>query len=272
VWDPYNEGWEEGFSYLRLFYTREGHCRVNARHHENKFKLGVWVSYQRGIKSKLSQAQIKLLDDLNFNWDPIFEQWERGFYYLEQYRNRKGDCNIVSHHKESGFNLGSWVQTQRKIKRFLSAEQYQRLNAVGFIWEPRNILWESGINYLGKFYAREGHCHVVARWVEDNFNLGQWVGNIRIRRASLIEQKVRILDDMGFVWDPREGQWEMGFNYLRQFQAREGHCKVTQTHIEDGFKLGVWVSSQRQRKDRLTEVQLERLGAIGFIWRVSPRN
>ena len=62
------------------------------------------------------------------------------------------------------------------------------------------------------------------------------------------ERKHR-LDAIGFIWDPLESAWEEGFAALTTFKAREGHCRVPKPHIEGTFKLGSWVSEQRQTED-----------------------
>ena len=46
---------------------------------------------------------------------------------------------------------------------------------------------------------------------------------------------------------------------------------VRMLHKEGAYKLGEWVSRQRQIKDTLTQVRRERLDDIGFVWRVIER-
>ena len=37
-------------------------------------------------------------------------------------------------------------------------------------------------------------------------------------------------------------------------------------HIEDGFKLGQWVSVLRRRKDKLKSSQIKQLESLQFVW------
>ncbi|MQF90095.1 MAG: hypothetical protein FI737_13605 [SAR202 cluster bacterium] len=39
-----------------------------------------------------------------------------------------------------------------------------------------------------------------------------------------------------------------------KYFAREGHTRVSQKHIVDGFRLGQWVSNQRARKFGLPKI------------------
>jgi len=60
--------------------------------------------------------------------------------------------------------------------------------------------------------------------------------------------------------------WEQGFAALCKFRAREGHCCPSRAHVEDSFRLGVWVDNQRHRKGLLPLQRQRRLDAIGFVW------
>ena len=53
---------------------------------------------------------------------------------------------------------------------------------------------------------------------------------------------------------------------LEQFKETEGHSKVTASFTLDGFKLGVWVTTQRSRKDNMLPERKQRLDDIGFVW------
>jgi hypothetical protein len=84
--------------------------------------------------------------------------------------------------------------------------------------------------------------------VEGKFKLGQWVGAQRTKKAKMPPERKQPLDAIGFVWDALESGWEEGFAALMTFKAREGHCRVPQSHIEGKFKLRTWVGSQRTKR------------------------
>ena len=79
----------------------------------------------------------------------------------------------------------------------------------------------------------------------------------------------RQLDDIKFDWDPSEDAWEKGFAALKQFKARERHCRVPRMHQEGAFNLGTWVVNRRNRRDTLSVQRRQQLDAIGFVWRSS---
>jgi Helicase associated domain len=57
------------------------------------------------------------------------------------------------------------------------------------------------------------------------------------------------------------------YQELAQFKAERGHCNAPKA-----TSLGVWCCSQRQRKKRLNQDQIERLDAIGFCWDTKEAN
>ena len=73
----------------------------------------------------------------------------------------------------------------------------------------------------------------------------------------------------GWVWDPHEAGWLEGFDCLGRFVKREKHARVPDRHIEDGFKLGIWASTQRMsyKKISLTPDRVQALEAVkGWLW------
>jgi hypothetical protein len=119
---------------------------------------------------------------------------------------------------------------------------------------PRELAWENGFAALKQFKAREKHCRVPRVHQEGAFNLGTWVVNQRNRKDALSVQRKRRLDAIGFDWAllPARDSWEKGFAALKQFQSREGHCRVPQGHEEGSFKLGRWVHRQRRKRNAMS--------------------
>lgn len=63
-------------------------------------------------------------------------------------------------------------------------------------------------------------------------------------------------------------QWEEGFMRLAVFVKEKGHARIDGDFITwDGFKLGHWVSTQRQNKHELSPERISRLEALVLGWR-----
>ena len=92
------------------------------------------------------------------------------------------------------------------------------------------------------------------------------------------------LEALGVVWDVFADQWERSYTLLRAFHEREGHANVPQKHVEEGERLGSWLSAQRKRyqargwseEERrakrqgtpLSDEEVGRLEALGVVWRL----
>jgi Helicase associated domain len=101
--------------------------------------------------------------------------WEEGFLHLKTYEECKGHCRVPARHNENGYPLGQWVGVQRANKDDLSAERRQRLDELGFVWNPFAADWEKSFLHLKTYKNREGHCFVPHAYKENGFRLGQWV-------------------------------------------------------------------------------------------------
>ena len=199
--------------------------------------------------------------------DRIGSSWDEWYGRLKHHKEREGHCRVPLRHEENGFALGKWVGHQRALQGTMSDERRQRLNALGFVWDPFETDWEEGFRYLTQYKVREGHCRVPARYSENGFKLGHWVNYQRSCEASISDERRQRLDALGFVWDPLETDWDKGFGYLKAYVEREGHCRVPASHEESsGFRLGPWVNTQRLNEKSLSDERRQRLDALGFVW------
>jgi uncharacterized cupin superfamily protein len=228
--------------------------------------VGDWARNLRAKKDTLSPERIERLNQLGYRWDLLAGNWEVNFAALERFKQREGHCRVPQGHQEDGLELPSWVWKQRKGKKTLSPEQIERLNQLGFRWDPLAGNWEINFAALERFKQREGHCHVATSHQEDGLKLGAWVSNQRAAKNKLSPERIERLNQLGFRWDPLAENWESHFAALERFYQREGHCRVATSHQEDGLKLGAWVSKQRTAKNKLSPERIERLNQLGFSW------
>ena len=126
--------------------------------------------------------------------------WEQGFAALCKFHAREGHCCPSKDHVEGTFRLGLWVSNQRHRKAFLPLEREQRLDAIGFVWDPRDHYWEQGFTALLNFKRREGHCRVPYFHVEGEYRLGNWVFRQRKNSKIMSAEQMARLNKLGFVW------------------------------------------------------------------------
>ena len=127
--------WNFSFGSLLKYYEVHGHLNIPRDFKTNEVIFwGKWVRRQRAFKNKgsLSKDRIQKLESVpEWSWNPIQENWNKMFDYLNEYVSVHGDARVNARYKTSdGSNLGGWVGGQRKSmsKGSLSKDQINNWN------------------------------------------------------------------------------------------------------------------------------------------------
>lgn len=275
-WNANEDVWEDGFSYLKEFAELNGHCRSAQKHlTTDGYRLGQWIAVQRSTKDRMPQERKARLENLpGWSWNSIDDMWENGFRYLKEFAAMHGHSKVIRNYLTTdGYRLGQWVGVQRSTKERIPQERQTRLeNLPGWSWDLR-VPWEEGFRHLNEYVEREGHCRVTNTFrTPDGFQLGTWVSRQRVFKDSLSKERLIQLEALpGWSWDPLADQWELGFNHLKKYAEREGHCMVAvKDRTADGFRLGGWVSNLRTQKNSLSQVRVKQLESLpGWTWDVN---
>lgn len=146
--------------------------------------------------------------------------------------------------------------------------------------------WSYHFNELLQFKRETGHCLVphtfpakphLARWVKRQrrqYKL-KLEGN---KNSTMTDERIKILNDVGFVWDSHEIIWNERFNQLKAYKDKYGNCKVP-SYCKECPQLASWVKCQRRqyklywedgKGSSMTDERIKLLNSIGFIWEVHP--
>ncbi|MCH7599053.1 MAG: Helicase associated domain protein, partial [Myxococcales bacterium] len=144
------------------------------------------------------------------------------------------------------------------LRRAVSAKIIETLGSSWYEWFGR----------LKVYTEREGHCRVPQSFQsEDRYALGNWVAVQRTQRETMSVERKALLDELDFVWNIRDAAWGEGYEHLKMFREREGHCRVSQSfQSEGGYPLGVWVSTQRRNCEKMSAERRALLDELGFDW------
>jgi hypothetical protein len=201
-----SEQWEEGFSHLKRFSERVGHCRVSHIYRsDDGYPLGQWVSVQRYVKATMKPDRRERLESLpRWSWNAFSDKWDEGFSYLKQFAEREGHCRVLQRYRrDNGYRLGQWVSFQRANKEGMNPDRRQRLEALpGWSWDVISDQWEEAFSRLKQFADREGHCQVPRGYGSgDSYRLGEWVRTQRRNMDAMEPIRRQRLEALpGWVW------------------------------------------------------------------------
>jgi hypothetical protein len=198
--------WDEGFSHLKQFADREGHCRVSQSYRtDGGYRLGQWVATQRTVKDAMKPDRRERLEALpRWSWDAFSDKWEEGFSRLKEFLDREGKCRVPQSYKsDDGYRLGQWVSIQRANREMMNPDRRERLDALpGWSWDPFFDQWEEGFSRLKEFSNQVGHCRVLHSYkCDDGYRLGQWVTAQRRKKDRMASDRRQRLEALpGWVW------------------------------------------------------------------------
>ena len=280
TWEILEEQFEKGFQETLLYKEKTGNPNATYDYKTTEgFQLGTWQSIRRKSyrKGKLSHERIERLEKSGFIWEILEEQFEKGFQETLLYKEKTGNPNAQQRYKtDEGFQLGAWQSSQRTYHRKgkLSPDRIKRLNDIGFTWEMLEEQFEKGFQETLLYKEKTGNPNVQQSYkTDEGFQLGTWqsiqMGNYS--KGKLSHERIERLENIGFIWNKFEEQFEKGFQETLLYKEKTGNPNSAACYkTVEGYPLGAWQSSQRtyHRKGNLSPGRIKRLENIGFKWRM----
>jgi len=275
--------WETNLAVLKEYKKVFGTADIPSMRADEATELYIlsrWIkSIRNTIKTNLTAKQIADMDALCFTWDGVVLQkqirdnkWERMYEELLRFRDEHNHTKVPSRFfTKDGKALGLWVRTQRSCKGALREDRKEKLDEAGFVWLVRPPNYEGSNDYQEKLWMErfeelkefmKENNHTMVRW-KDNKPLLQWIAKQRNMEKHLREDRKKMLDSIGFVWDVYEQAWDSNFEKLKTiYEKRRNGEKV---FIEDR-KLNRFCDQQRTRnaQQTLEPHRVAKLESIGF--------
>lgn len=270
VRNSYDDQWDAMFNRLKGYKDKYGDCLVPKRFKEDP-KLGTWVDTQRVQYKKMKK---KLASE--------------GVVY-------DGPTDADGEISETE---GTPAVSDKPVVGRLTDDRIRRLENLGFVWSLRDD-WHKHFVELKAFKEEHGHCNVPARYTK-NRRLGIWVSaqrqqykNLQVligpksrRLARLTQDRIDLLNELGFTWTIRSRDslgesWNQRFQDLKDFKDEFGHCNVP-SRYEPNPELGIWVGTQRTQyrlylnaketgdnslaAASMSDERVQQLEELGFVW------
>ena len=306
VWMFEKGDWNQFYLVAKSFYVKYGHLCVSKNYIFSGFKLGLWLNVQRNAyknigrtKSKwidgvspLLPEQVKLLEDIGMVWNTKTNFWFQNYFCAKDYFFKNGNLNVPqSYISSDGLYLGKWICQQRFLyNKMLDGDscftslQVKLLEDIGMVWSLKRNDWYSKYLIAKEYFLEYDHLNVPRGFItSDGFKLGNWVKiqkeaykNRFIPKSSwthnlspLTDEQVKLLEDIGMVWNPREKEWLDAFSCAEGYFKGFGNLDVPSGYIVlNGFYLGSWIVSQRKAygESLLKDWQVDMLNSIGMMW------
>lgn len=256
--------WETSFTALAHYVEENGHTNPPRGLLVNGIDLESWVRRQRRTWDQLTDERRQRLQAIpGWTRNVLDDKWDSGYGHLVAYVDTAASAEVPqSHVTDDGYRLGKWVSVQRRIWDKLSEDRRRRLAQLpGWTLDARGDWWEDWFRRLQAYVAEHADARVPQTYVApDGANLGSWVANQKSAWRSMSAERRRRLEQLpGWTLDSRTAFWEEGFRHLKEYAKEHGSAQPPSTCVRDGFKLGIWVNTQRQNWSTLDDDRRHRL-------------
>ena len=140
--------WDENYNLLKEYKNEHGNIDVPQSYEVNGIKLGNWLitqrqAYKGQVDFKITQDQIKLLEELGMNWHPRDKKWNHCYELLKEYKEEHGNIDVPTYYQIDQVNLGAWLHHQRQAYKgkkpyVITQDQIRLLNGLGIDWNIKD--------------------------------------------------------------------------------------------------------------------------------------
>jgi hypothetical protein len=93
------------------------------------------------------------------------------------------------------------------------------------------------------------------------------------KRSTLSDERIRLLNKIGFIYNSHDVVWEERLQELILFKQIHGHC-IVPSNYQPNVQLAIWTKRQRRQYKKfqegssssMTTERIAKLEAIGFVW------
>ncbi|SFB66264.1 Helicase associated domain protein [Ruminococcus albus] len=249
--DTFANSWDFNFELLKE-YAEKYHAFPDGNTSYEGVLIGKWANQQRTLNNqgKLSKNRVDKLNSIDFPWDVNEASWQTFYEELKSIVESLGHFPKKSEFGSDKTSLYRWVTTQKYKYRngTLEEDKAKKLIAIGCeITKGMAEYWQDNCDRLGEFVKQHGRFPNYADVKSDPELkvIYVWANSQRTARyrGQLSEERIAILDSIGFTWDKHEEEWLNAFNRLRSYFKEYGSLPGI-NEVVDGYKLGKWYKSQ----------------------------
>ncbi|MFF3432437.1 Helicase associated domain protein, partial [Streptomyces sp. NPDC002602] len=293
------QDWKRGIEAAWRYRQREGGLEVPYEHTEGAYPLGRWLSDQRRVyrAGQMTGERAAELEELGIVWDTADAGFAENLAAARAYFELHGTLAAPRHATALDRAIGQWLTNVRRPGGLgkdpeRAGRRARELAAIDPDWNPRDVGWtvdwQRHYTYLTQLLTDGAllddivpgvtlHGDDIGRWLTtqqrdfDKLNTEQRrrLGELGVRKA-VRDRKTAAKAATASGPSKGSGAFQKGLEALAQYVAREGRLPgrgVVQV-LADGteHRTGIWISNQKQRRDKLDPAQLAALAELGIHW------
>ena len=289
---------------LQRFKTLDG-----ITYDENGYNLGFWLVTQRKAykNRKLNKERKELLEKIGMRFESKknIVDWEENYKLAKAYFEKNNNLEIPRSFKtldgvnydENGYNLGTWLVHQRQTYKRgeLNKNKIKLLEKIGmfFSLDKFEKEWMNKYGLAEAYFNKNSNLEIPFRFKtldgidynENGYSLGVWINTQRqsYKMGKLNKEQIELLEKIGmrFSLDKFEKEWMNKYGLAEAYFKKNNNLEIPRsfktldgiTYDENGYKLGVWVSIQRQsyKMGKLSKERIELLDKIGMVWEIRKK-
>jgi hypothetical protein len=302
----WNEDFERFKEHLKNLKEKEPdnpHC-IHTPPEDPHLKL--WLTEQRKFFSNQQQEdrpdltltekkRLFKLQSLGIPLDYYNRKWDKLFLQLKEFYQQRGcfpSSSTINHNSKAERQLLVWCTRQRTARTYLHEpgtlpgkwpasiwqDRLDSLEAIGFEWNyDDGVVWREKYERLANYYKTNGHTmfpdtrnrlYIWVRVQRESYNKGIQ-GKIPTGSSQLTIERIRLLNELDFVWDPRELPWRTRYQDLVKYVKERGPGAP----LKKG-PLREWMRSQRveyftwkegRKPSTMTNERLRLLQNVGYF-------
>lgn len=285
VWDVYDAYWEEGYSHAVEYHSEHRNLNIPKRYKcEDGYRLGLWISTQRRVSTgrisgNLTDEKKEKLTALGMKWSSTPKTTERMYIEsLREYIDTHGNSLVPDTYVDNnGIRLGKWISRARweYSRGSLSETKYEALRETGFTFGI-NCAWGRRYQEAKEYFDANGSLHIPMEYIKKNGGgLSTWIAAQRREytkqgHGSLSGEQIKLLEEINIDTGTRASDsFNKGLEEFKAYVEKHGDNLVPSAYqTQDGYRLGRWVSRQRDRKKKgeLPKEQEKALDEAGMEW------
>ncbi len=289
--------WDNWYALATKYYEFHGDLEVLHRfkttngydYDESGYKLGAWIVRQRQTETPETKKGGQLLKiGIRFESKNKSLPWDNWYALATKYYEVYGDLEIPYNFKtingyekdESGYNLGFWIEKQRK-KETPETQRGEQLLKIGMRFENKQTSsWDDWYALATKYYEVYGDLEVPIMFKtkngqdydESGYSLRAWIASQRIKESPETQRGQQLLKiGMRFEKKRADLSWADWYGLATKYYEYNGDLEIPFSfktkngyeYDESGYNLGMWIKTQRRTETPETQ-RGEQLLKIGM--------